>query len=106
MQEALEEETKLSKEAGEGTYCTKEYGELPALTMSTDGAWQRRSSGRRYDSASGCVHFIGVRCGKVVDSRLNINRCYICARIERLKGKKLKAKQAKKKHLSRNTKTR
>ena len=47
MQEALEEETKLSKEAGEETYCIKEYEELPALTMSTDGAWQQRA---RYPS--------------------------------------------------------
>ena len=105
MKEALDEEIRLSKEAGEGTHVTKEYGELPALTMSTDGCWQRRASGRHYDSASGCVHFIGVRCKKVCARRLNINRCYICARIERLEGKKQKAKRVKKKESAKKYKS-
>ena len=105
MKEAIKEEITLSKEAGEGTHVTEEYGELPALTMGTDGCWQRRASGRRYDSASGCVHFIGVRSKKVCGTRLNINRCYICARIERLEGKKQKAKRVKKKKQQRNTRT-
>ena len=75
IQEGLKEEIKLSKEAGDGTYTTEEYGELPALKMGADAGWQRKSSGRRYDSASGCVHFVGVRSGKVCGTRLTINRC-------------------------------
>ena len=59
--EGGEHEASVPIEAGKGTHLTKEYGELPTLTMGTDGCWQRRASGRHYDSASGCVHFIGVR---------------------------------------------
>ena len=45
MKEALEEEIELSKEAGDGTYTTEEYGELPALKMGADAGWQHKSSG-------------------------------------------------------------
>ena len=38
MEEALEEEIELSKEAGDGTYTTEEYGELLALRMGTDAS--------------------------------------------------------------------
>ena len=96
MKDALAEEIKLSKEAGAGTYETEQYGKLPSLTVSTDASWQRRASGTRYDSASGVVHFIGVRSGKVVDTNLTINRCQICDKIEKFKEKKRKAKVHKK----------
>ena len=88
MKDAVAEEIKLSKEAGDGTYETEEYGEMPALTMSTDAAWQHRSFGRQYYSASGVVHFIGVHSGKVCDTRLTINRCQVCSRIQSFKDKK------------------
>ena len=96
MKDALKEEIKLSTEAGDGTYTTVEYGNMPALMMSTDAAWQRRSSGRRYDSASGVIHFIGVRSGKVCDTEININRCQVCSRVQAYKDKKVKAKAKKK----------
>ena len=96
MKDDVAEEITLRKESRDGTYETEEYGEMPTLMMSTDAAWQRRSSGRRYDSASGVVHFIGVHSGKVCDTRLTINRCQVCSRIQSLKDKKQKAKAKKK----------
>ena len=89
MKDALKEEIKLSKEAGAGTYQTEQYGELPSLTVGTDAGWQRQASGRRYDSASGVVHFVGVHSGKVIDTNLTINRCQICDKIDKFKEKKL-----------------
>ena len=88
MKATVVEEITLRKEAGDGTYKTEEYGKLPALMMSAEAAWQRRASGRRYNSASEVVHFIGIRSGKVCDKRLNINRCQVCNRIQSFKDKK------------------
>ena len=59
MQIALMEEVRLSDEAGEGTYHSEELGTKPALPMSTDTGWNKRSSGRQYDSASGTTNMIG-----------------------------------------------
>ena len=96
MKDTVAEEIKLRKESGDGTYETEEYGELPALTMSTDAAWKCRESTRQYDSASGVVHIIGVRSGKVCGTRLSINRCQGCTRIQSFKDKQQKAKAKKK----------
>ena len=96
MKDALVEEIVLSKEAGDGTYQTEEYGELPSLTMGTDAGWQRRASGRLYNSASGVVHFVGVHTGKVCDTRLSINRCQMCEKIKVYKEKIEKGKARKK----------
>ena len=63
MKDVLKEEIKLRMEAGDGTYTTVEYSDMPALMMSPGTTWQRQSSGRRYNSASGGIYFIGVRSG-------------------------------------------
>ena len=42
--EALQEEIKQTTK----TYRTEKYGDLPALSVSLDMGWQKRSSGRRF----------------------------------------------------------
>ena len=97
MSTALQKEIELSAKAGQGSYTTEEHGTLPSLTFSTDAGWQKRSSGRRYDSASGVVHMVGVRTQKICASRLTINKCSICEKKEKYKERKAKAKAANKK---------
>ena len=75
MEEALEEEIELSKAKGDGTYHTEKAGTLPSLTMGTDTGWNKRSSGRRYDSASGVTNMVGGYGKKVCDSYLACNKC-------------------------------
>ena len=55
--EALKEELSLTSER----FTTEKYGEKPALTVSLDMGWQKRRSGRRYDSPSGVLHCLGAR---------------------------------------------
>ena len=57
IQNALQEEIQLTNEV----YDTDKYKKLPALTVSLDMGWQKRSSGRIYDSPSGVLHCIGAR---------------------------------------------
>ena len=64
IENALQEEIKLTIEVNE----TDKYKKLPALTVSLDMGWQKRSSGRRYDSPSGIIHCIGARSGKIIYS--------------------------------------
>ena len=59
MKSALEKEIKLSKDAGDGTYTTDYHGTLPALTFSAYNGCDKRSTGRRYDSASIITNMIG-----------------------------------------------
>ena len=40
--------------------------------------WQRRSSGRLYDSFSGHVYLIGCRTGKVIMRRVMYRKCSVC----------------------------
>ena len=48
------------------------------LVASTDMGWQKRSSGRRYDSPSGHMFFIGAQTNKIIDYDLMCVSCNIC----------------------------
>ena len=61
-EEALKEELQLTKK----TYSTEKYGMKPALSVSLDMGWQKRSSGRRFDSPSGVLHCIGGHTKKIL----------------------------------------
>ena len=56
--EAMEEALVVEKEKSE-KYSTLEDGILPSLTLSVDMGWNKRSSGRRYDSPSGVFLAMG-----------------------------------------------
>ena len=91
MKNALLEEVRLSYEAGEGTYYTEELGTKPALTLSTDTGWNKRSSGRCYDSPSGITNMIGGYSKKIIDSVLAINQCQFCNKVKKWAKKKERA---------------
>ncbi|XP_062596748.1 uncharacterized protein LOC134258226 [Saccostrea cucullata] len=76
MKESLSEEVRLSK-AGEKT---------SGLTASVDGAWQKRGSGRSYDSLSGHCSMIGAQTGKVIGCSVRSKYCKTCDEAAR-KGK-------------------
>ena len=88
MKNAFLEEVRLSYEAGEGTYYTKELGTKPALTLFTDTGWNKRSSGRGYDSPSGITNMIGEYSKKIIDSVLAINQCQFCNKVKKWAKKK------------------
>ena len=48
------------------------------LTLKYDMGWQKRSSGRRYDSASGVGAMVGQETGKIVDYGIRSKDCRIC----------------------------
>ena len=48
------------------------------LTLKYDMGWQKRSSGRRYDSASGVGTMVGQETGKIVDYGIRSKDCRIC----------------------------
>ena len=76
-EQALQEEIELTNKF----YETDEYGKLPALTVSVDMGWQKRSSGRRYDSPSGVLHCIGARSKKIIYSFVYRNKCNYCEKL-------------------------
>lgn len=68
VMENLSEEVKLSK-IDENT---------DGLTVSVDGAWQKRGSGRSFDSLSGHCSMIGAKTGKVVGYNVRSKFCKTC----------------------------
>ena len=82
MKLARLEEIELTRLATDKTFFSPTYGTLPALVAAIDMAWNKRSSGRRYDSNSGFSHFIGARSKKILDYELLIKSCLSCTRIE------------------------
>ena len=104
MSTALQKEIELSAKAGQGNYATEQYGSLPALIFSTDAGWQKRSSSRRYDSASGVVHMVGVHTQKICASRLTINKCSICEKKEKYKERKTSKSSKQERTQKKNTK--
>ena len=62
----------------------KQFNKLPNhlpvidISISYDMGWQRRSSGRLYDSLSGHAYFIGCRTGKVIMRGVMQKKCSIC----------------------------
>ena len=80
MKSARQEEIELTRLATDKTFFSPTYGKMSALVAAIDMAWNKRSSGRRYDSNSGFSNFIGVRSKKVLDYELLIKSCLKCTR--------------------------
>ncbi|XP_069122588.1 uncharacterized protein [Argopecten irradians] len=57
------------------------------LTVSVDGAWQKRGSGRSFDSLSGHCSMIGNETGKVVGYSVRSKFCKTCDEATRLQRK-------------------
>ena len=62
----MEKEIALSKETGSG------------IATSYDAGWQRRGSGRTYNSLSGHSSLVGCRTGKIIDYEVRIKSCKAC----------------------------
>ena len=61
-----EKEIALSKETGSG------------IAASYDAGWQRRGSGRTYNSLSGHSSLVGCRTGKIIDYEVRVKSCKAC----------------------------
>lgn len=57
IEEAMEEENRLEME----TYHTEEHGTLPLCTLSVDEGWNKKGSGRLYNSDMRTMNAIGVQ---------------------------------------------
>ncbi|XP_061186114.1 uncharacterized protein LOC133195733 [Saccostrea echinata] len=73
IQEALEQEV----------LTTSMSNQSPSITVSVDGAWQKRGSGRSYDSLTGHCSMIGSQTGKIVGYSFRNKSCRICERAEK-----------------------
>ncbi|CAC5392601.1 unnamed protein product [Mytilus coruscus] len=62
------------------------------ICISTDTCWQKKGSGRSYNSLSGVSTLIGKTTGKVVNHKVRISSCRIC---ERAKGRGILPRQHK-----------
>ena len=89
MERAREEEVKMTL-LEKGICYDKEWKQKNemdrkqvALTTSFDMGWNKRSSGRRYDSLSGHGFLLGCRTNKIIDSILCSKKCATCSRYER-----------------------
>lgn len=74
--ESMEEWTEKEKEM------TRESDGNDNVTVSVDAAWQRRGSGRSYDSLTGHCSMIGSKTGKVINYKWRSKACRICQRAE------------------------
>ena len=93
LRDAMEEEKRLTQE----TYFTEEHGEQPGCTFGLDMGWNKRGSGRTYNSATGTLLSVGLKTKKICDAITLCNRCSPCNKLERVKNKKEKAIKANKK---------
>jgi rubrerythrin len=64
---------------GQGTISVSEYARL---NVSMDMGWQKRGSGRHYDSLSGHACLVGLTQRKVLCLTVKIKVCTICKKIE------------------------
>ena len=48
------------------------------IAASYDGGWQRRGSGRTYNSLSGHSSLVGCRTGRIIDYEVKIKSCKAC----------------------------
>ena len=87
IDDAMKEEQELTPD----TFHTDEHGTLPACTFAVDEGWNKKGSGRLYNSATGTMNAIGVRSKKVCWSETLCNRCTFCERLKRVTKKKEKA---------------
>ena len=58
------------------------HGELVHVVGSVDMGWNKRSSGRRYDSPSGVSHCISSLGNKIILSQVMIRVCNSCTNLE------------------------
>ncbi|VDI23020.1 Hypothetical predicted protein [Mytilus galloprovincialis] len=68
---------------------TKNKSDSDELIVSVDGAWQKRGSGRSYDSLSGHCSMIGAETGKIIGYSVRSKFCKTCDEANR---KGIKAK--------------
>ena len=87
LEEAMEEKKQLTTE----TYSTEEAGELPACKFGVDLGWNKKESGRTYNSATGTLNATGVRSGKTCGSQTLCKSCHKCDKLEIVRKKKEKA---------------
>ena len=85
IEKALQEEIKDTLEHNNqsyGDWCALSYEDKKKnkvkLTVQYDMGWQKRSSGRRYDSSSGHAFIIGVRKKEITGMVLYSKACRNC----------------------------
>lgn len=66
-------------------HATAENEGAEELTVSVDAGWQKRGSGRSFDSLSGHCSMIGAQTGKVLGYEVRSKVCRICQSAERNK---------------------
>lgn len=71
------EDTKRSS-LHEEIQATLESEGTDELTVSVDAGWQKRGSGRSFDSLSGHCSMIGSHTGKIIDYEVRPKSCRIC----------------------------
>ena len=82
--DAMKEEQELTPD----TFHTEEHGTLPACTFTVDEGWNKKGSGRLYNSATGTMNTIGVHSKKVCWSETLCNHCNFCERLNRVTKKR------------------
>jgi hypothetical protein len=78
----LEEDYSSPEECPE-KHVREESQEKLQLTVKYDMGWQKRSSGRKYDSRSGVGTMIGEKTGKILGCGVRIKDCRMCTLAER-----------------------
>ncbi|KAK3099978.1 hypothetical protein FSP39_012810 [Pinctada imbricata] len=78
--DALEDVAQCSAEKSfnEEIELTKSASNDDGLTVSVDAGWQKRGSGRSYDSLSGHCSMIGANTGKVLSYSVRSKYCKVC----------------------------
>ena len=79
MHEAREEEKKAVLEQDyKRHYTHSEWGFLVLMIVAVDMGWNKRASGRLYDSPSGVTHMLGVIFQKILLSTVMVRICFVC----------------------------
>jgi len=64
----------IEKHVGEVLF-TEEHGEQPGCAFGLDMGWNKRGSGRTYNSATGTLLSVGLKTKKICDAITLCNRC-------------------------------
>ncbi|XP_052073042.1 uncharacterized protein LOC127711130 isoform X2 [Mytilus californianus] len=62
----------------ENTHDSDDNGENKGIAVSTDTCWQKKGSGKSYNSLSGCASLIGQKTGKVLNVKIKSKNCRTC----------------------------
>ncbi|VDI35832.1 Hypothetical predicted protein [Mytilus galloprovincialis] len=76
----------LLDEAFQSMTIDAEGNEQAGINASTDTCWQKKGSGRAYNSLSGVASLIGEKTGKIVHHTLRIAGCRICRNAQKKGG--------------------